>query len=144
GTPGDATNVIQIHTNLIHGHGNTSQGDEMGTRAINVSASGHGQGNFDIDGNGTVANPLANMNGVAIGCSAFGAVTVDCNVTNNVISPDNVFVSGQPGMAIGADGNGVATTAPTLNATISNNIVHQSNGNGILATNKGDSGTAHF
>src|SRR5262249_52596858 len=144
GTPGDATNVIQVHNNLIHGHGNATSTDEMGTQAINLSVSGHGQGNFDIDSNGTAANPLANMNGVAIGCSAFGAVQVDCRGNKNVMSPDNLVVNAQPGMAIGADGNGVATAAPTLNSTITNNTVHQSNGNGILATNRGDSGTANF
>jgi len=144
GTPGSATNVISILDNHIAGHGNASQADRMGTQAINASVSAAGQGNFDIENNGTAASPLANMNGVAIAVSAFGAVTVDAIVNNNVMSPDNVTVNGQPGMAVGGDGNGNSANAPTLNATITNNTVHLSNGNDILVSMKNSSGTGNF
>jgi len=122
----------------------------MGTQAINVSVSdpspgsgGGGVGFFDIENNGTSTAPLANTAGVGIACSAFGAVTVVCPIVNNFID-QNSSVNAQPGIAVGGDGNGDSSKAATLTSTISNNNIKNTQGNGILATNRAASGTMRF
>jgi len=144
---GTIANPIAITGNLIAG---ASTSNLMGTQAINVAVSdpspgtgGGGSGAFDIENNGTAASPLANMAGVAIGCSAFGAVTVTCPIINNFID-QNSNVNAQPGIAVGGDGNGDASKAATLTSTISSNTIKDTQGNGILAANRGASGLMKF
>src|SRR5205823_8358913 len=64
-------------------------------------------------------------------------------VVNNFIN-QNSNVNGQPGIAVGGDGNGNASTQPAMTATVSNNTIQNAQGNGILASNKASSGTINF
>src|SRR5262249_55329247 len=137
GTPGNTTNQIVIAGNAIAG---ASAANLMATQAVNVSVSGQGSGRFDIENNGTALNPLANTAGVTIACSAFGAVTVECKINNNRVN-QNSNVNGQPGIAVGADGNGDASAVPHLNVAVTNNTIQNTQGNGILAKNTASSGT---
>src|SRR5262249_17117428 len=146
-TYGSTGTPITITGNTIKG---ASTSNLMGTQAINVSVSdpspgtgGGGSGVYDIENNGTLATPLANTAGVAIGCSAFGNVTVTCSIINNFID-QNSNVNGQPGIAVGGAGHGDATKVATLTSTISNNNIKNTQGNGILAKNTADSGLMQF
>ncbi len=138
GTPGSA-NVISITGNRIAGQ---SAASRLGTNGILVAATGKGQANFDVSSNGTVANPLANIAGFGIGVSVRGAVTVEANVTNNILAPNNTFAS--PAISVGADNLFGVTDAPDLTSTISNNTISQSDGNGILATVRNSNGIGRF
>ncbi len=138
GTPGSA-NVISITGNRVAGQ---SAVNRLGTNGILVAATGKGQANFDVSSNGTVANPLANIAGFGIGVSVRGAVTVEADVTNNILAPNNTFAS--PAISVGADNLFGVTDAPDLTSTISNNTISQSDGNGILATVRNSNGIGRF
>src|SRR5262249_20552133 len=147
GTYGSTGTPITMTGSSIKG---ASASNLMGTQAINVSVAdpspgsgGGGTGVFDIENNGSASSPLADTAGVAIACSAFGNVTVVCTINNNVID-QNSNVNGQPGIAVGGDGNGDTSKIATLTSTISNNSIKNTQGNGILATNKAASGLMKF
>ena len=111
----------------------------MGTSGIIATVSGKGQGNFDITGNGTVANPLANMAGTAILCGSNGNTTSTFTVSGNVIVANNTVASNGIG-----GGTGVTfgtTDTPDMTWTITNNTISATDGNGILAVARGASGT---
>ncbi|MEP7247063.1 MAG: hypothetical protein ABI885_25725, partial [Gammaproteobacteria bacterium] len=135
GTPGTG-NIISITGNQIHGQ---SSANQMGTSAILAAVSGKGQGNFDISNNGTVAAPLTNMLGTAIGCGTNGDTTSTFIVNNNVIVANNTVAS----QGIGG-GTGVtfgASDTPAMTWTIANNNVSATDGNGILAVARGTTGS---
>jgi methionine-rich copper-binding protein CopC len=143
GTPGNATNVVSITGNNIHGQ---SSANRMGTSAILVTVGGgrsssRSQGNFNISSNGTVANPLTNVSGLVIGAGANGFATVTVTVDNNRI------VANHPAASTAANGISIAggvvtggSDTPDLTATVTNNNISQTDGNGILAVTRGVSG----
>ncbi len=136
GTVGSGTNVIAITGNRVAG---ASAANRMGTQAIIAVVNGKGQGNFDISNNGTGANPVGNVIGTAIAVSSFGVANVTANIANNVIVANNI--NGAQGIGAGTSQTFAATDTPTLTATISNNSISQTDGNGILATARDATGT---
>jgi hypothetical protein len=135
GTPSTA-NVIAITGNRVAGQ---STANKLGGNGILVSLRGSGQGNFDISNNGTVANPITNVAGIGIATSVFGPMTVTTNVNNNVVVANNTF--GSQGILAGIDNHFGLTDAGTLTATITNNTVSGTDGNGIYALARNSSAT---
>ena len=135
GTPSTA-NVIAITGNRVAGQ---SAANKLGGNGILVSLRGSGQGNFDISNNGTVANPITNVAGIGIATSVFGPMTVTTNVNNNVVVANNTF--GSQGILAGIDNHFGLTDAGTLTATITNNNVSGTDGNGIYALARNSSAT---
>ena len=136
GTPGNATDVIAITGNTVRGF---SAANRMGTFAIAAVVNGRGQGNFDISGNGTVADPITNTFGTAISLGSFGFAVVSATISDNVIVANNTF--GAQGIGAGTSQTFGAGETPSLTVTITNNTISQTDGNGILVTARDASGT---
>ena len=111
----------------------------MGTNAILAVVNGRGQGNFDISGNGTVANPLGNTIGTVIAVSSLGNANVTSTVNNNVIVANNTF--GSNGIGAGTGSTFGNSDTPSLAVTINNNSITQTDGNGILVVARGATGS---
>ncbi|MEO8034176.1 MAG: Ig-like domain-containing protein, partial [Acidobacteriota bacterium] len=135
GTAGSSTDLISVTGNQIAGQ---SAVVRMATQAINVSVSRTGTGNFNISGNGTLTAPLANLSGAGIAVGAFGNVTVTSTMNNNFLSPRNI--AGNGGIVVGVDQTAASTEVPDLTATITNNVIAFTDGNGILATARNSNG----
>ncbi len=131
GTAGHATNIINITNNTIQG---ASSANKMGTFAIQANVNGRGQGNYNISGNGTVANPIRDILGNVISHSATGVTNVTSVISNNVIVANHQAAFGGPlGISVGAGQvTGIGNTAQ-LTVSITGNNVSQTDGNGILA-----------
>ena len=152
GTPGTA-DIISITNNSV-------SLDGTGTQAITVANSGGNSGsrtktNFLIECNGKstggctapTANPLTGSligNVVLIGNNGFSDMTGTVN--NNVIDANHT-----PGTAGGggngiSGGNGVSGAGnawtPNLTLTVTNNVITDTNGNGILLVGRQTSGIA--
>ncbi|HEV7886787.1 MAG TPA: hypothetical protein VGO92_04455, partial [Acidimicrobiales bacterium] len=130
GAPGTGSNIVQIHNNLVTGDAT----NKLNGNAIEASVTGKGVGNFDITGNGTVANPITNILGQGIAIGAAGSVTATFNVVNNNLSQLNNSLNSD-GIGLGIDKNtqsDASTLAnPTVKATIDNNMVGATEGAGI-------------
>lgn len=135
GTPGSASSVIAITGNRVSGQAFA----KMGTNAIAANVTGTGQGNFDISGNGTAAQPISNVAGTAISHSVLGPATVSTTIANNVVSPSNLF--GSQGIGVGADALFGSSDAPVLDVAITGNTVSATDGNGILAVARASAAT---
>jgi len=127
GTAGSATDIITITGNRITGQSSPNQ---IATAGIEVAVNGKGQGNFNVSTNGTLANPLTNVKGNGITCSAFGQTTVTATINNNVIVANNTNAS--QGIGVGTGRTFSSNDVPTLTVTINNNTNSQTDGNGIL------------
>lgn len=129
GTAGSATNVINITNNTIQG---ASSANKMGTFAIQANVNGRGQGNFNITGNGTVANPIRDILGNVISHSATGVTNVTSVISNNVIVANHQANFGGPiGISVGAGQvTGIGDTAH-LSVSITGNNVSQTDAYGI-------------
>ena len=125
---GTAGTPFTITGNLIAGPAGTN----MAAQAINYAVDGVGTGQVDISNNGTVGQPLANTNGVTLAISAFGNATVNATMLNNYIN-SNTIINGQPGIAVGVDQHFAISDVPILNIQVSNNVIQNTQGNGILA-----------
>ena len=86
GTVGSATNVIDIKNNDVQGFSSTT----YMLNAIAVAVNKTGQGNFNIDSNGTAAVPMKFLGGNGVSCAAFGSVTVTCTINNNFMDLFNI------------------------------------------------------
>src|SRR6185436_18468542 len=146
GIPGDATNIISITGNTVHGQSPASLTNSMASIGIailgtngNASAGSRGRVHFDISNNGTVAAPIANMLGQGIQIGNNGYTDMEGTVTNNVISPHNINASQGIGGGNGVAGAGNAWT-PHLTLTVSNNTISQTDGAGILLVGRQTSG----
>ena len=128
GVSGSATDVIAVTGNSIAGQSALAR---MATNAILASITGIGQGNFDVSGNGTALQPLANIAGTGIAINTTGLTNVTANVSNNFVAARNSFASN--GIAAAADRFFTVTDAPVLNVTISGNTVTLNDGTGIMA-----------
>jgi hypothetical protein len=146
GTPGSATNDVEIKNNILNGGGTTPDGSGgfvHPNQIMLVTVNGRGQGQFTIQNNGTVADPLSGSVGNIIDISAGGAVTVQATVTGNQIDAAGQTVSGTSGIAAGVGpftvtGPTTLSTA-TLYATVQNNSIKNSAGTGLrLNVNAGD------
>ena len=133
---GSGSDVIAITGNRVAG---ASTANKIGLEGILATVGGVGQGNFNISGNGTMANPIANVTGTAISVNALGPATVTATVSNNVMAPNNIFAAN----GVGAGVNNIfgITDAPSLSITISNNVISAVDGNGILAVARNSNGT---
>jgi large repetitive protein len=133
GTAGDGflagDNVINITNNTIQGQ---NSANKMGTFAIQANVNGRGQGNFNITGNGTVANPIRDILGNVISHSATGVTNVTSLISNNVIVANHQAGFGGPlGISVGAGQvTGIGNTAH-LSVSITGNNVSQTDGFGI-------------
>ncbi|QDT53040.1 hypothetical protein Pan44_10550 [Caulifigura coniformis] len=137
GTPGSATNVINVTGNLMNG-GNGGIGNQP-DRFITAGISGTAAANFNVSNNGTLANPIRNIDGVVIELQVDGHSTYTATVNNNVIAANNAV--GSAGIAIGADADGFAGTTDDafMIVTVSNNNISQTDGPGIFALARGES-----
>jgi hypothetical protein len=146
GTPGNATNDVEIKNNILNGGGTTSNGAGgviLPNQIMLLTVNGRGQGQFTVQNNGTVADPLSGSAGNIIDISAGGAVNVQATVTGNQIDAAGQTVSGTSGIAAGVGpftvtGPTTLSTA-TLFATVQNNNIKNSAGSGLrLNVNAGD------
>ena len=138
GTVGSATNDIEIKNNILNGGGATVKPNQVMLLTVN----GRGEGQFTVQNNGTVADPLSGSAGNIIDISAGGDVTVQATVTGNRIDAAGQTVGGTSGIVAGVgkfDVTGPVTlNNSTLYATINNNSVVNSLGSGIrLNVNEG-------
>jgi hypothetical protein len=130
-TLGASGTPIDITGNFISGQ---SAANRMGTNAIQVRFNGqNGVSNFNISGNGTVANPLRNYAGIGITVFMGGSVTGSTTVSDNVLTSNNT--AGSSGIAVQADDGpaGVGTSAANVSFTVNNNNVSANEGFGIRA-----------
>jgi hypothetical protein len=136
GVAGSGTDVVSITGNQIKGQ---SAANRMGASAIQATVSGRGQGNFDISGNGTVANPLSNMASVAINVGVNGLANATITTSNNVIVANNT--AGSAGIGGGTGVTFASTDTPSLTWIIAGNSISATDGNGILAVARGATGS---
>ncbi len=136
GVMGSVATPITIAGNIINGASTTTR---MGTSAIIATVNGKGSGAFAITNNGTVADPLANMAGTAILAGGNGNTTTTFTITGNQIDANNTVAS--PGIGIGTGITFAPTDTPVVTATISNNTIRRTDGNGILAVAREAAGT---
>jgi uncharacterized repeat protein (TIGR01451 family) len=126
GTPGNATNIINITGNEINVPGNGST-VKTGSEGMVVLVNGRGQGNFNIS-----SNNIQQTTGTAISHSAFGLATVTSTVNSNTIVANNTVAS--QGIGVGTSITaGFGTNTPNMSTTINSNNISQTDGNGILA-----------
>jgi hypothetical protein len=125
---------IVISNNTIRGQ--AAAAEHMGSNAIRGSINSQvGVMNFTITGNGTIANPITNIQGQGISLFAGGTITGTTTITNNVIVANQTLGAGTQGLAVQADDGpaGLGTSAADYNITISNNSVSNYEGFGIRA-----------
>ncbi|TQM54609.1 beta strand repeat-containing protein [Humibacillus xanthopallidus] len=128
---GTSGSHFAITGNLVHGF---STSVLMSTEAIIVLAQGRGTSYIDVTNNGTVANPVGLTQGDGISVNATWQHNLTSAITGNVIAPGTGGVVTNRGITGGAAAGGIpGGTGDTavLNATISNNTVSQTRGNGI-------------
>jgi hypothetical protein len=111
----------------------------MGTNAIQTTMTGAGKANFTITNNGTVATPIQHFKGVGITLSGGNLAVVRGLIDGNrVDGGDNIFsaVGISAGSQLGVGQNG------TVTATITNNVIRNTDGSGLLVsvTNSGNVG----
>ena len=127
GIAGSATDVIAITGNLMNG-GSGGIGNQP-DRFVTAGASGIGQGNFDVSGNGTAGNRLRNIDCIAIELQADGPANVTTTVQNNFINANSAV--GCAGIAVGTD-DPADLGAGTHSTLISGNNVMGTDGPGIF------------
>ncbi|HVF61353.1 MAG TPA: Ig-like domain-containing protein [Thermoanaerobaculia bacterium] len=134
GVAGSGTDVIAITNNLMNG-GSLGVGNQP-DRFFTGGVTGSGQGNFNISGNGTVASPITNIDGVVIELNQFGTGSMTATVNNNRIVANNAV--GSAGINVGCDADAtVALDNAVVSATISGNNVSDTDGPGIFAIARG-------
>ncbi|MCA0055374.1 hypothetical protein [Mesorhizobium sp. B261B1A] len=134
GHVGSATDIIAITNNVVAGQ---SAANRIATFGISATVNGRGQGNFNIGGN-SVSNTIGN--GINVG--SFGFANVFAKVNNNTLDLHNQ--AGAAGIGAGTSQTfGSNTETPTMTIYLDNNIVHNSDGNGILVTARDASGTVN-
>lgn len=131
GVVGSATRDIEVMRNVLNGGGATIKPNHI----ILATVNGRGQGNFNIQNNGTVADPLSGSAGNIIDISAGGDVTLQAIVSGNRIDAAGQTVGGTSGIAAGVGpftfpGPTTLSTS-TLYATVQNNVINNSAGTGI-------------
>jgi hypothetical protein len=148
GTPTSATNDIEVQGNILNGGGTTPNGAGgvvKPNQLMLVTVNGRGVGSFDIQNNGTAADPMSGSASNAIDISAGGDVTVNAIASGNRIDVAGQTISGVSGIAAGVgsfDVTGPVTLGNSkLYATVQNNNIVNSAGSGIrLNVNNGTPG----
>jgi hypothetical protein len=137
GTPGSATDVINVTGNLMDG-GGLGIGNQP-DRFITAGIAGTAAANFNVSNNGTAASPIRNIDGVVIELQVDGHSTYTATVNNNFIAANNAV--GSAGIAIGADADAFAGTTDDafMTATVSGNNISLTDGPGIFALARGTS-----
>jgi hypothetical protein len=130
GTPGDATNIINITNNVIVGQ----VGNPVGSEGIVANMNGRGQGNFNVS-----SNSVTRTDGRAMAVSAFGQVRMTATVANNTIVSTPLF-SGT-NLEIGADSTSGMASFASYTATVTGNNVSGHDGVGIYSLARGSSDT---
>ncbi len=116
------TDIIAITNNIVSGQ---SAANRMGTQGILFNLNGTGNGNFNVSG-----NQVSHTFGNSISHNVFGDAVVTTTISNNTVISNNTL--GARGIAGGVGiASGFATNTPSLTATINNNQVSQTDGNGI-------------
>jgi hypothetical protein len=129
GTPGSPTNVISITGNTIKGE---TSANPMGANAILGTLTGGGQAAWNIENNGTQANPITNIAGAEIGITVRGASAVaTADIKNNYIV--GITSVGAQGIAYATDFQTTNSETPHLSGTISGNTITGQDGVGIQA-----------
>jgi hypothetical protein len=136
GTSGSATNIIAITGNSIAGQ---SAVNKLGGNGIVTSLRGSGQGSFNVSGNGSAADRLRDLAGIGIAVSIMGPISATATIDSNYVMPNNTF--GSQGILAGIDSHFATTDAGSLTATITNNTVSQTDGNGIHALARNSNAT---
>jgi hypothetical protein len=135
GIAGDAANVINVTGNFMNGGGNGTLADIgfQADRFITAALNGKGTSNFNISNNGTLANPIKNIDGVGIELSNFGAGTMSASISSNFLSVNNGVASA--GIGVGCDADSFAATADngTFTLIVDSNNVSKTDGQGIFA-----------
>ena len=130
GVPNNASNVIAITNNNIHGQSTASPiGSEGIVAAVQGGNAGsRSQGNFNISG-----NSITNTLGQGIVLSDFGNATVNAKVNNNTVDTNNIGkLIGSNGIGIGTGVVGTSTSAtPLMTVEVIGNTVTDYDGNGI-------------
>jgi hypothetical protein len=144
GIPGDATNVISITNNNVHGEQPASLTNSMASFGIavvgtNGNAASRGRFHFNIANNGSAADPIRNMLGQGIQIGNNGYTDMVGTITNNVIQPHNINASQGIGGGNGVAGAGNAWT-PHLTLTVTKNAISHTDGSGILLVGRSTSG----
>ena len=132
---GPVSQQIQINGNLMSGQ---NAANEMGTSAIIATISGHGQANFDVSNNGTVAAPLSFTAGTTILLGGNGVTNSTYNVTNNIINAHNTV--GSNGIGGGTGVTFGTSDTPQMTAVVTGNNISNTDGNGILMVARGATG----
>jgi VCBS repeat-containing protein len=129
GVPNNATNVVAITNNNIHGFNTaTPIGSEGIVVAVQGGAGGsRSQGNFNVSGN-TITDTL----GQGIAMSGFGNSTVNAKVNNNIVDTNNIgkFI-GSNGIGIGTGVTNNSSETPLMTVEVIGNTVTDYDGNGI-------------
>jgi hypothetical protein len=146
GVPNDPTKLISIT-------GNTVTVKPGGTQAVIVSVSGanggsRSQANVNISNNPSLngASTVGGVSsGIVLGIGNNGYSDMVATINNNIVDAHhNAQAFGAGGIS---GGNGILSSTsetPTLKLTVSNNTVHNTDGNGILLVGRGGSGTANI
>lgn len=129
GLAGDATNVNSVTGNSMNG-GNGGIGNQP-DRFVTGNVNGSGEGNYNVSNNGTAANRIQHIDGIAIELGKDGPGTLTTTVNNNFINPNSAV--GCAGIAIGTDDPQNTGVAGTHTTTISGNNVMGTDGPGIFA-----------
>lgn len=125
---------ITITNNTIYGQ--AAAASHMGSNAIRASMNSQfGVMNVNITGNGTIANPITNIQGQGISVFAGGSITGTTTINNNVIVANQTLLAGTQGMAVQVDDGpaGSGTSAADYNFIITNNNISNFEGSGIYA-----------
>jgi hypothetical protein len=130
GVPNNATNIIAITNNNIHGLSTASPIGSEGivTLVQGGNAGSRSQGNFNISSN-TITDTL----GQGIVVSDFGDATVNAKVDSNTVDTNNIGKNiGSNGIGIGTGVVGVDNAAtPLMTVEVISNTVTDYDGNGI-------------
>ena len=141
---GTSSAHFAIDGNQVHGF---SAAVPMSTEAIIVLGQGRGTSYVDVTNNGSAASPVGLTQGDGISVNATWQHNLTMAVTGNVIAPGVTGVVSNRGITGGAAAGSTptgATDSAVLSATISNNTISQTRGNGIyvIANQRGTLQTA--
>ncbi|HVQ38409.1 MAG TPA: Ig-like domain-containing protein, partial [Pyrinomonadaceae bacterium] len=130
GIPNDVNNLVSVTGNRIAG---ASSANKMNTNAIQLGINGIARGNWEINNNGTIANPITNIGGNVISTSVLGTSTGTVKVNNNVIVANHTPNFGAPfGISAGVGRTfACCTDVATMTIVIDGNNVSKTDGNGI-------------
>jgi hypothetical protein len=118
--------------------------DNVGSNFIAVSFNGEqGLSNFQIDNNGTIADPMSHAEGLGVSVFFGGTGTFGARVNNNMINGIGETVNaGSSGIAFQNDTgpSGSTTANPQSKFSVTNNDITNTDGNGLFGVTLNNSG----